>query len=448
MTIGLTAIVTLIAFEGIGVLTALPVAARALDGLAIFAWAANANIAAALLGQVAAGTWCDRVGPRRPLIVGVIGFAAGSLLSGVAPSFTIFLVGRAVQGLGAGLVIVAIYVIIGRAYIEAMRPRVFSIISAAWVLPAIIGPLIAGWLADQVSWRAVFLAVLVIVPAPVVLLVRRLGPYQGPNPQGVRSATRPAARPGRRMVLAVLAAGGLLLFQDGAQRQGLTGGLSAALGVAMMVPALRRLLPPGTLTFRRGLPTVIAMRGLMAGAYFGAESWIPLALGQDRGVSTTLAGLALTGGAIGWSLGSWYQGRPQWTGGDRSRLVQGGVACVAFAILLLPLTMVDAVPVALATVAWAIGAFGMGLAMASVGTLTLQLSDPGDQGVNSSALQVSDSVGSVLLVGIGGAVHAAGLSRGADPGLTYSVIWFLMAAIAAVGIVLAGRIRTTSTRIA
>jgi len=68
---------------------------------------------------------------------------------------------------GAGLVIVALYVVVARVYPDRLRPRVFSAISAAWVLPAVVGPVLAGWVAQQLSWRWVFLGAVPLVAFPV-----------------------------------------------------------------------------------------------------------------------------------------------------------------------------------------------------------------------------------------------------------------------------------------
>ena len=102
ITVGIITFVTLVAFEGTSVITALPVVARDLDAVASLAWIINAFVAASLLGQVLSGEWGDRFGPRRPLIYGIVAFGVGAAVSGFAATFPILLVGRALQGFGAG----------------------------------------------------------------------------------------------------------------------------------------------------------------------------------------------------------------------------------------------------------------------------------------------------------------------------------------------------------
>jgi predicted MFS family arabinose efflux permease len=232
---------------------------------------------------------------------------------------------------------------------------------------------------------------------------------------------------------------GVASLQYAGQRLDRVGLFFAIAGVALVVPTIRRLLPAGTLRFARGLPTVIAMRGLLAGAFFGAETFIPLMLVTQRGLTSTQAGLCLTGGALGWAAGSWYQGRPA-TRVPRHVLVRTGCALVAVGIAMVVLTTWPAVPAWFAAVAWVVGGVGMGLGMASVAVLTLQLSRPQDQGANSAALQVSDALFSAATIGVGGAIYALGLRHDGGP-WALRLVDVLMIGIAVMGVLVAGRVR-------
>jgi MFS family permease len=174
LSISLLALITVIAFEGMAVSTAMPDAARELDAVRSYGLAFSVMLTTQLLGIVLAGVWCDRSGPLPSLFAGQLLFAVGCAGCGSAQSFGPFLAGRGVAGLGAGLIIVAGYVVIGRAYPESLRPKVFSVISAAWVLPSLLGPPIAAWVTTTWSWRWVFwLVVLPVVVAFAMVLARR-----------------------------------------------------------------------------------------------------------------------------------------------------------------------------------------------------------------------------------------------------------------------------------
>ncbi len=426
LTLGIVATVFLVAFEAMAVATVMPTAVRAVDGLPAYAWAFSGFFAASLLAMVVAGERSDRAGPRGPLLGGVLTFVAGLLLAGSATSMPVFVLGRAVQGFGAGLVIVALYVVVGRAYPESLRPRAFAAMSAAWVLPSIVGPVVAGWVSGHVGWRWVFFGVAPLVVPALLLIAPDL---RTPALAGPAAAAVPATRRGRVWPALATALGAALLLAAG-QDVSWRSLLPAALAVALLVTSLPRLLPRGALVAARGLPTVVALRGLLAGAFFGAEAFIPLALVTERGLSTTMAGLSLTGAALGWATGSWWQGRP---GMPLSRpvLVLLGCGLVALGIVGAALAVIPPFPAWLAAVRWTIGGAGMGLALASLGVLLFQLSPPEDQGANSAALQVSDALGSVLCVGGAGVLLAASYAKGWDRSLTLVTIDVLMLGVVA-----------------
>jgi MFS family permease len=442
LTVGIVAVVFLIAFEAMAVATAMPVAVRDLDGLPAYAWAFSGFLSASLFAMVSAGEWSDRRGPRQPLLAGIVAFGVGLVLAGTAAQMPVFIVGRAAQGVGAGFIIVAIYVVVARAYSEEMRPRVFSALASAWVLPSIVGPVIAGYLADAVSWRAVFLGVLPLLIPAALMVLPRLGRFEGASavdmPAGAPGRTRSAGA--RRRGLALAAAAGAAVLQYAGQHLVWSSVLVAVAGLALLAPSVPRLLPPGSLRFARGLPTTVVMRGVLAASFFGAETFVPLMLVEHRGLATATAGLCLTGAALGWASASWYQGRPQLRV-RRSRLIQIGCLAVAVAIGGVALVLLPAVPPVVAAVAWTVGGLGMGVAMASVSLLTLQQSPVADQGANSAALQLSDALGGVVFIGLGGAIFAAGTRSGWSLPVTFAVIYLIMAAVAVVGFALAHRVR-------
>lgn len=431
LTVGIVSLITLMAFEGIGTATAMPLVARELDALSSYTWAFNAFVVASLLGMVVGGLWSDASGPRGPVVAGIGAFTSGAVLAGAATGAPMLVAGRALQGFGAGAVIVAVYVLIARSYSVELRPKAFAVLSAAWIVPGLVGPVIAGSLAENVSWRAVFWLVPVFVIPPAILLIPRMSRYQG----GVVHAS---AR--QRLVAGVLATVGLLAIQDGVLRLSIAGVVEAALGAALLLGAVRHLLPSGALTFRRGLPTSVMMRGMLAAAYFGAEVFIPLALVETRGISVTQAGLILATAAVFWSIGSWAQGRLPGER-DRSNAVRAGSAIVALSVLSLPVSLLGAVPPWVAGLSWAGGAFGMGLSIPSVSVQVMRLSPPVDQGVNSASIQIVDSVLSVVAVAVLGVWHAAAVASGGATASTYTVLWIGAAAFALAALAVAGRMR-------
>lgn len=433
---GIVAVILLIAFEAMAVATAMPRAVAELHGLSFYAWSFSGYLVASLFAMVAAGEMCDEVGPRWPLIGGVVLFTAGLLVAGTAVNMAVFVGGRAVQGLGGGAVIVAIYVVVARAFDESMRPRVFAAMSSAWVLPSVIGPAVAGVVADDLSWRWVFLGVAVLV-VPAVLVM-------WPALPGLDGGTR-SVRSGRKRS-ALLVAIGVGSLQYAGQRLDRYGLAFLVVGGVLVAVSLPKLLPRGTLRFARGLPATVAMRGVLAGSFFGAETFVPLMLITQRGVSTTDAGLALTGGALGWAAGSWFQSRPSRTV-PRYRLVRFGCCFVAVAIAMVALVLLPAVPTYVAALGWIVGGVGMGMAMASVSLLMLRYSRPADQGINSAALQLADSLFAVVCIGLGGAIYASALRHPGSHTWAFWVIDAVMVGVAIIGVVAAGQLRQPVDRV-
>lgn len=453
LTLGIVSVVLLLAFEATAVNTAMPVAARQLDGLQLYAFAFSGYFTTTLFALVLSGQWCDRRGPLQPLFTGIAVFGAGLVVAGAAPGMWVFVAGRAIQGLGGGLVIVALYVVVGRAYPERLRPAVFAAFSSAWVLPSIVGPVVSGAVTDHLGWRWVFLAVPVLILLPLAVMGPALRRSMG-SPAGGWGREQPVAKgtefDRRRTRLAAMAALGAGLLQYAGRRLDLIGLVPALAGVALLVPAVLGLLPTGTLRAARGLPTVILLRGVAAGAFFAAEAFIPLMMVTQRGLSPTLAGLTLTSGGLSWALGSWLQGRP---GAERYReaMIRWGFLLTAVAIAGAALVLVPAVPAWVAAAAWGVGGIGMGLTVASVSVLMMKLSAPEDAGVNSASLQMSDALGNVLLVGLsgvlfsalgGGSVAAAHeAAEGTASAGAFAVIFLTMTGVALLGALLGGRVR-------
>jgi MFS family permease len=418
---------TLVAFEGIAVATVMPAVGVDLDGLGIYAWAFGAYVAASLVGMVTAGVWADRFGPRLPFTVGALIFGSAALAAGFAPTMAALIVARGCQGLGGGGLIVALYVVIARAYPEAIRPKAFSVLSAAWVIPALAGPVVAGWVTDTFTWRWAFWAVPVVMVWPLIALHRVLRDHDGGQHDQSMGA--------RRIRAAIVAAIGLVCVQAALLRPGnLTLIIAIPIGVvgfAALLPAVRTLLPHSALRLARGLPTVVMMRGFLAGCFFSAEAFLPLALVEQRGVSVTWAGLTLAVASAGWVAGATWQSRLPGDA-DRARPVRWGAVMVALGLALLPLCLIPSLPVWICAGPWVLAALGMGLSFPSINVQTLRLSPRAQQGRNSSSLQISDAVLTAIGLGIAGAIHATAVATGGAGAVTYVSIW-LLAALGALG---------------
>ncbi|WP_416531355.1 MFS transporter [Streptomyces coelicoflavus] len=449
LSIGIVSVIVLIAFEATAVGTAMPVAARELDGVSLYAFAFSGYFTTSLFGMVLSGQWSDRRGPLAPLTTGIAAFAAGLVLSGTAGAMWPFILGRAVQGLGGGLVIVALYVVVGRAYPERLRPAIMAAFAAGWVVPSVVGPLASGAVTEHLGWRWVFVSIPVLVVVPLALALPQIR-SRAAGPVGGGDA--PASFDRRRIRLALAISLGAGLLQYAAQNLRPVALLPGAVGVALLVPAVLGLLPRGTYRAARGLPSVVLLRGVAAGSFIAAESFVPLMLVTQRGLSPTLAGLSLAAGGATWAGGSWVQSRPRLEP-YRERLMSLGMVLVAAAVATAPSVLIDAVPAWTVAVAWGFGCFGMGLVISSTSVLLLKLSAPEEAGANSAALQISDGLSNVVLLSVGGAAFAAlgggtvshaaagaGEATGSHPA-AFAAVFLPMAAVALAGAWVATRLR-------
>ena len=433
-TIGLLIVVTLLAFEAMSVAAALPTAARDLHGLAWYGWAFSGFVMANILGLVISGMLSDRRGPRRPLVAGLTLFPAGLLLAGGSRTMTQLIEGRIVQGLGSGLILTAIYVILGECYPTAIRPRMFAAISTAWVLPSLIGPPLAGFVTQHLGWRWVFLGLVPLTVLGALLMV--------PVLRTMSDAPRPGVvtNPGR-LVRAVAVAAGLTVLIRAGQQPGPRWILPAAVAAGGLVWGLRRLLPPGTFQVRPGVGSTVALRGLLAGAMFGTESLIPLSLSVQHGFRPTAAALPLLGAALAWTLGSWWQGRDA-IGDTRPTLIRIGFGLLVAACLGAAVASLPAGPAALMYPAWLLAGLAAGLSMSSFGVLLLDATTDADRGRDSSALQLADAVAQAVTTGLAGILLAAAAGAVLTYTQAFVAVDVSMAAIALLGVLLAGRTRT------
>jgi MFS family permease len=401
ITVGLLALVTMFAFEAVAVSLAMPTVARALDGATLYPVAVVGLITAAIVGMVLGAVWSDARGPALPVTAGGLGFAAGLLLSGLAGSMELFVAGRLVQGLTSGAAMTAMYVAVGDAYPTHLRTRVFSLFATAWVLPAIVGPFVAGALVDLVGWRSVFLVVAGFALVSTLVVTGAL--------RGHLLVREAPLVWGRRPAYALLAAVGVLALHLAGHDSGGRLGVLLVVGLAALGLSVGVLLPRGTVRAAAGLPAVVATRGVFGAAFVCAEMFIPLVLQTESGYSPTAAGLVLMVGALGWSAGSSYagkHGRPD----TFDRLLRlAALALLAGAAVTVLLVLVDHLPLvagAVATMGFAAMAVGMGLGSPLTSTLALDLAPQGRQGESGSAIQMSDALGQSVAAGLVGAAFA------------------------------------------
>lgn len=431
---GIICLITLVATEAMAISTVMPTVEADLGDLWLYGWVFSAFYLGNLIGVVVGGRVVDRVAPVGPMAAGVTVFLAGLVVGGLAPSMPVLVAGRLLQGIGAGVVPAVSYVCVGRGFPAELRPRVFAVMSTAWVVPSLVSPLLASLVADHVGWRWVFLGlvpVTVVVAALAVPALRTVPPSEA----GERARAESAAI-GRVLLLVV----GAAMMVGGLSLEPIVVGLGlAAAGTAVLLPAFRSLTPAGTLVARPGLPATVLTRGLLTCAFFSADAFVSLSMTTVRSGSTRDAGIVLASSSLMWTAGSWLQARVYVDWGAR-RLVGIGGASVVAGCLTMVLCFWPVVPLWAWLLGGAFNGLGMGVAYAPLSTLTLAYAEPGRQGAATAALQMTDILGIALGTGIAGVIVSVGDRLTVPSWLPLTSVYVFASAVAVAVVVVAGRL--------
>jgi MFS family permease len=432
LTTGLVFTITLVGFEALAIATVMPKVKDDLGGIDLYGWVFSAFFLGNLVGIVWSGRSADHVGPARGFIVGLALFGGGLAAGGLAPGIGWLVAARAAQGLGGGAIVAMAYVAIGRGYPTNLQPRMFAIISTAWILPALVGPACSGLIADHLGWRWVFLGLLPLVALAAITSIsalHRLGPPGGEAPVD------------RRVDALLVALGAALVLIAADTRSIILAPPLAIVGGIIGARAFTRIMPVGTLRLAPGLPSAVALRGIATFAFFGTDAYVSLALTSVHGTSTAAAGIPLTAAALTWTAGAWTQERLVLRIGPRA-FVRVGLLVIAVGIGLMIVSTRAGAPVALATLAWAIGGLGMGLSYAPVSLVVLGEAPTESVGSATASLQLCDTLGIALGTGASGAIVAAGAAFGWTSGNALAIAFSICIAFAIAGAIAATRLPT------
>jgi MFS family permease len=403
------------AFEALAVATILPETVREIGGLEWYGWAFTGFMLANLVGIPLAGEAADRRGPALPFIVGVLAFSAGLAITGLATSMEVLVAGRVLQGGGAAALSSVAYVAVARAYPAAEQPRMMALLSSAWVLPGLFGPALAAGVARQAGWRFVFLG---LAPATLFAGALALRGLRGLGPAPQRSDARRSTSLRDASLLAFGVA--LTLLGSRNERTLVAVGLALA-GAGLALYALLRLLPPGTLRARAGLPAAIAVLALVNFTFFAVEAFLPLALTEVRGTSMSWVAAALTAGTLAWTAGSWIQARAA-TRTSRRRLLATGLVCLLAGAVGATAVLSPALPAAASVLAWALAGLGIGIAYPTATLAILEAAPAGREGEVSATMQIANALAIALGTGLGGDLIARVAQGGRSPALGIGLV--------------------------
>ena len=420
LSAGLLLSITIIGFESLGVSTALPTVSKALQGDSLYGWAFSAFLLGQLLGTVLAGTDADRHGPRRAALTSLVVFGSGLVVSAFAPTMLVVVIGRALAGLGAGAALMLNFAVIGTSYSEATRPKMIAASQGAWILPAMIGPAIAGPIAEHVSWRLVFGGLV-----PLLFVVAWLQvPVLANRAFGIDELAPPHAAAGERFWIASARERIIAAFSVTLGGAGLVIGFDQRILWRVMAFVLfggilcahsgRTLFPKGVVSSRQGLPSIVLAFAMLLGGFIGIEAFFPKALSDVRGLSAFVGGVFLSTGTVFWSVGAWLQGK-------RTELwirptVRTLSALVFFlGVVIAGVGVVSGAPLPLALAGWLLAGLGMGTTFNAITEAMYRSTPPERIGAATSATQLGGSLVAAVATGTNGAISNAADRAGWTP---------------------------------
>lgn len=392
-------------------------------GPAATAWVLLAYTLPMAAIAIPAGRWVDRVDVRSAFLLALAGVAVASVLTAVAPSFWVLVVGRVVQGVAGALVLAGYMPIVVAAVAPAQRGRAIGYVITIMTIGGLAGAPLGGLVAGAFGWRSVFLMKL-----PVLVVALWLG-WRSLRPDG-----RGLPRPDRRLVLEAVLLGGaitsvLLAFEDMAWL------LVVAVVFAVWWARLPGSRPVLTLVRRRlfGLPLLtLALVSTLGGVIFFLVPYhVTDVLGgspEDVGVALLVfvagvAGLAMVSGSLSDRYGPWL-------------VALGGsvLSALALGLLMLPVT-------SLLDLCWRLALLGVGQGLFNTAMNTLVMSGAPEGmagaagGLSATARMVGSTVGPAV------AALAAGPAGSGDAGFRAGVAVSTVVAVVAIAVLASAKQR-------
>ncbi|MEW6017694.1 MAG: MFS transporter [Pseudomonadota bacterium] len=417
--------------------TIMPSVGADLGGYAYFGWATAGFLLGSVVAGASAGWLTGRTGLRRAFAFSAALYAAGCLLSAIAPDIWTFLIGRLVQGVGGGWLAGFASVAVGLLFPDRVLPKVYAAVTGLWGVATLLGPLMGGLFADAGQWRWAF-GVFVIQGLGVAVAALILLPG-GEKGQG-------GGVPVRQLLL--VAAGVTAIA--GAD---LMGGFALAVllvaaGLALLAFSVRvdararvRLLPVSSGDLRSVAGLGFATMFLMTAASMGFTVYGPAILQATRGHSALTAGYVVGIEAFAWTAAALAVSNL--TGAWRGRMVRAGAICAAVGVAMFIWVMVDGPFWSLALAALLLGT-GFGLSSAFMNQMVLAAVPEAERGLSGGAINSVRLTGAAAGAAVAGAIanlngFGDGLTRETAQATAFAVFG-LATPVAALAILTAWRL--------
>lgn len=399
---GLLLLEALVAIYALVVTTIMPAVRDDLGGTEIYGLAFAVWGLATIITIPIAGHAADRFGPKLPLLTALACHITGLTVSGLAPSMEVVILGLFLQGCAGGAIYAVSLGTVAKTFPSDIRARVMALLATMWILPGLLGPPLGAVIAETVGWRWAFalpIPLLIFAVAMVLPVLKGIEPDEDAGRLPVRWSVQVALGLGFALVgLSLVSAWTLPLV---------------VVGLAVGLPALRHIVPPGTWVARRGVAAAALAMFLLSGSFFTMDSFLPLMLTELRDFSYFGAGLAITAATVTWSVGSMWQSRVA------ERIPPGtittiGAVFVLTGMAIVALVLIPEVPVGLVYVGWVIAGGGMGVAFPTIPLSVMNVTEEGKEAGQLSSTLLMDTLGMTVGSGLGGACIAMATAGAID----------------------------------
>jgi EmrB/QacA subfamily drug resistance transporter len=390
--------------------TALPTIVGELGGLDHLSWVVTAYLLASTVSTPLYGKLGDMLGRKPVFLAAIVIFLVGSMLSGLSQTMIQLIAFRALQGLGAGGLIVGAQAILADIIPPRRRGRYMGLMGAVFAVSSVAGPLLGGFLVDNLSWRWVFYVNMPIGALALVIVTFRLHLHVPQTRHRIDYLGAGLLASGIGALILVATWGGTQYAWSSSTIVGL-----AALGVLLLAAFVwqeRRAaepIIPLTLFRSRTFDLAGGMGFTVGMAMFGAIIYLPLFLQLVYGASPTSSGLRMVPLMLGLLTASIASGRAITRFGRYKVYPVVGTAVLVVGMYLLSRLTVST-DAWLASVYMLVVGVGLGLVMQVLVLIVQNDARPQDMGVVTSTATFFRSVGGSFGVALFGAVFASRLA--------------------------------------
>lgn len=388
--------------------TVLPSIVEDVGGATLMSLPTTAFLASSIVAASCTGYVTSVFGARRAFSTGALVFGTGALLCALAPSMAQVIAGRFIQGFGGGLLAAMAYVLVRNTFPEAVWTRVIALLSGAWSMSVLLGPLLGGAFATYGDWRGAFYAVAGLACLLAVLAMRALprtliGHGEQPRVPGLRVALISAAIIAMSVAAAIpVAAAKALLFV-------------AALGALVLMLRIDRraaapLLPRDAFSLRTVTGIGLWLALLLSASFSPLQLYVPTFLQVLHGLDPLTAGYMVAGGSLGWTAASLTVAGagPRWI----DRLLVMGPFAMALALFGLA-GLMTLKPFLLTLLPIILLGMGIGSSWAFAAQRVMSGARKGDETAAASSVATVQQAGTALGAAVAGLIaNLAGLSGG------------------------------------